>query len=99
MIDRKKGAIGLAGKLFENIIEDVNNGSRVCNAEYVNRENGHTIIITGCKPLLSDDGELVIGLLVDPKKKPANYVMGTRCWMNGRELPILTDEMIMKGKF
>lgn len=99
MKDRKKSVSSLIDKLFGSSIEDAYGGLRLCNAEYVNRENGHTIIITGCKPLLSDDGGLVIGLLVDPKKKPANYVMGTRCWMNGREFPILTDEMIMKGKY
>jgi hypothetical protein len=94
----KKRLLTITNRLHNNKIEDAYNGRLLCNAEYINEQSSHTIVITGCKPILSDDGELVIGLLVDPSKKPENYRMGNRCWINGREVPILTDKMILDGK-
>lgn len=102
MIDRNK-VNNVASGLHDGEIQEALKSQVRCNAEYINKETGHVVILTGCIPIMAKDSRiegLVLGLCL-PKgvRKPDNYTMGTKCYINGVEHPILTNEMILNGEF
>ncbi len=99
---RERAVLGVQ-ELYGTSIREAAKGTTRCNAELVNEHTGERRFIPGLIPIMATSSKikgLVFAVMESkPGQIPDNYSIGTRCFINGIEHPILTDEMINKGEF